>query len=430
MKVTTAAIAALLMTVLSTGTVSTTERPPQAKSGYAPVNGLRMYYEIHGAAIGDQPPLVLLHGGGSTIETSFGKVLPLLARTRQVIAFEQQGHGHTADIVDRPYSFEQSADDAAALLRYLKVGKADFFGYSNGGNIALQIAIRHPGLAHKLIVASAMFKRDGLYPEFWESMNHATLDSMPSELREAYLSVAPHPEQLPTFHDKCVKRMLEFKDWLAEDLRSIEAHTMVMVADGDIVRPEHAVEMFRLLPHARLAVLPGTDHMTLVQRAEWQGSMIEEFLKAPAPMARRTDGKKKGEKEMPGMLASRTLSVSIGRRPADVYEFVSNPENLPKWAKGLGKSVTKQGADWIVDTPQGPMKIRFAEKSAFGVLDHYVTTPSGMEVYVPMRVLSNGTGSEVLFTLFRLPDMSDEKYGEDTRMVERDLRTLKDLLEE
>ena len=256
------------------------EGAPCVQSGYAPVNGLKMYYEIHGPANGNNPPLVLLHGGGSTIGTSFGKVLRPLAETRQVIAFEQQGHGHTADI-DRPFSFEQSADDAAALLRHLKIGNADFFGYSNGGNIALQIAIRHPDLVRKLVVASAMFKRDGLSPEFWESMKRATLQSMPAELREAYLRVAPHPEQLPAFHDKSVRRMLEFKDWRPEDLQKIGAPTMVMIADGDIVRPEHAVKMFRLLPHAQLAVLPGTDHMTLVNRAEWQVSMIKTFLDTP-----------------------------------------------------------------------------------------------------------------------------------------------------
>ena len=125
------------------------------KHGYAPVNGLKMYYEIHGDARAETPPLVLLHGGGSTIETTFGKILPALAKSRQVIAFEQQGHGRTADIADRPFTFEQSADDAAALLEHLKIEKADFFGFSNGGNIALQIAIRHPKLVRKLVVASA-----------------------------------------------------------------------------------------------------------------------------------------------------------------------------------------------------------------------------------------------------------------------------------
>jgi pimeloyl-ACP methyl ester carboxylesterase len=241
-----------------------------------------MYYEIHGSGL----PLVLLHGGGSTIETSFGEVLPSFAKTRKAIAFEQQGHGHTAD-VDRPFSFEQSADDAAALLRYLKIEKADFFGYSNGGSIALQIAIRHPNLVRKLIVASAMYKRDGLYPEFWEMMKHATPEGMPAELRDAYLRVAPQPEQFRNFSDKGVKRMLEFKDWRPEDIQSIEAPTLIMIGDADIVRPEHAVEMFRLLPHARLAILPLTDHMTLVKRADWQVSMIEAFLDAAIPKQKR-----------------------------------------------------------------------------------------------------------------------------------------------
>jgi pimeloyl-ACP methyl ester carboxylesterase len=277
-----AAAAAILPTVFSPGPAPAVEGAPPVKSGYAPVNGLSIYYEIYGVARGDTPPLVLLHGGGSTIDTSFGRVLPSLAKTRQVIAFEQQGHGRTAD-VDRPYSFERSADDAAALLRHLKVGRADFFGYSNGGNVALQVAIRHPGAVRKLIVASAMFRRDGLYPAFWDSMKNATLENMPRELKDAYLQVAPHPEQLQTLHDKCVKRMLEFGDWLPEDIRSVSAPTLVMIGDGDVVRPEHAVEMFRLLRRARLAVLPGTDHMTLVERADWQVSMIEAFLAAAAP---------------------------------------------------------------------------------------------------------------------------------------------------
>ena len=147
----------------------------------------------------------------------------------------------------------------------------------------MQIAIRHPHLVRRLIVASAMYKRDGLYPEFWESMKHATLQDMPAELREAYLRVAPNPEDLPTFHDKCVKRMLDFKDWKPEDIRSIDAPTMVLIGDADIVRPEHAVEMYRLLPNAQLAILPGTDHMTLVERADWLVSMIETFLYTPMP---------------------------------------------------------------------------------------------------------------------------------------------------
>ena len=197
--------------------MAATLHAPAVQSGYAPVNGLRMYYEVHGSADGKAPPLVLLHGGGSTIGTSFGKVLPALAATRQVVAFEQQGHGHTADIADRPFTFEQSADDAAALLRHLGIGKADFFGYSNGGHIALEVAIRHPDLVRKLVVESAMFDRDGSDPGFWKSFENAKPDDMPRELREAYLAVAPHPEQLPTFFAKSVRRMMNFKGWTPED---------------------------------------------------------------------------------------------------------------------------------------------------------------------------------------------------------------------
>lgn len=132
---------------------------------------------------------------------------------------------------------------------------------------------------------------------------------------------------------------------------------------------------------------------------------------------------------MTSILRSKTLSIFIERPVGEVYGFVSSPENLPKWARGLGRSVRKSDADWIVDTPQGPMKVRFVERNDFGVLDHYVSPAPGVEVYVPMRVLPNGSGSEVIFTLFRLPDMSDQKYAEDVGLVERDLRTLKEILE-
>ncbi|HYV65998.1 MAG TPA: alpha/beta hydrolase [Myxococcales bacterium] len=249
------------------------------KKGYAPVNGLQMYYEVHGKG----RPVVLLHGGGSTIETSFGKVLPSLARSRQVIAFEQQGHGHTPDVEGRPFSFEQSADDAAALLRYLGIEKADFWGYSNGGTIALQVALRHPGLVRKLVLVSALFKRDGAPPEFWESMHRAKLEEMPAELQAAYLATAPHPEQLPIFFQKSVQRMLTFKDIRAEDIRSIKAPALVLIGDRDVVRPEHAVETVRLLQHAELAVLPGADHAAVVQRADLLLSIVPDFLDSPMP---------------------------------------------------------------------------------------------------------------------------------------------------
>jgi pimeloyl-ACP methyl ester carboxylesterase len=245
--------------------------------GYAPVNGLQLYYEIHGDPAKDGVPLVLLHGGGSTIETSFAKLIPLVSKARQVIAFEQQGHGHTAD-VDRPFSFDQSAEDAVALLRHLHVARADFFGYSNGGHIALEIALRHPEVVRSLILESVMFSRDGTDPGFWKSFDHAKLDEMPLELRKAYLATAPHPEQLPSFFAKSVQRMREFKGWTPAQLQILRPPTLLIVGDRDTVRVEHAAQMQHLLPDARLAVLPATDHLAMTERAAEVAPMLDEFL--------------------------------------------------------------------------------------------------------------------------------------------------------
>lgn len=249
---------------------------PAVKSGYAPVNGLQLYYEVRGSG----EPIVLLHGGGSSLETSFGHVIDELAKSRFVIAFDQQGHGRTADVARRPFSFEQSADDAVALLHYLKIEKADFFGYSNGGHIGIQISLSHPESVHRLIIESAMFSREGSAPAFWESFKTARLDQMPPELREAYLAEAPHPRNLQSFFDKSVQRMLHFQGWTPDQIRSIQAPTLVLCGDRDIVRPEHAVEMVRLLPHAQLAILPDTDHMQIVtaSRSTWVVSLVESFL--------------------------------------------------------------------------------------------------------------------------------------------------------
>ena len=249
--------------------------PAAAES--ADIHGLKLYYEVHGTR-GALPPLVLLHGGGSSIDLSFPRVVRELAKGRQVIAFDQQGHGRTTDVPDRPFTFEQSADDAAALLRHLGVQRADFFGSSNGGSIALQIAIRHPKLVRKLIVASAPVSRAGLPPGFFDGMRQATLASMPIELRENYTRLSPHPDRLQSFFEKSVRRMLEFKDLRAEVVRGIDVPVLLIVADRDVVSVEHAVEMFRALPRAELAVVPGTDHMQLVER--WPVDMIERFLRA------------------------------------------------------------------------------------------------------------------------------------------------------
>jgi hypothetical protein len=140
-------------------------------------------------------------------------------------------------------------------------------------------------------------------------------------------------------------------------------------------------------------------------------------------------GQTTGERVMATMYQSRTLSVQINRNPRDVYNFTSVPENFPRWASGLGKSLKRVNGEWMADTPQGPRKVRFTERNEFGILDHYVSPESGVELYIPMRVIPNGSGSEVIFTLFRLSDRSEEQFAADADWVMRDLTALKNLLE-
>jgi pimeloyl-ACP methyl ester carboxylesterase len=224
----------------------------QGPGKYAIVNGLKMYYEIHGSG----KPLVLIHGGGSTIGTTFGRVLDQFAKTHRVIAVELQAHGHTADI-DRTYSFEQDADDVAALLKQLNIPQADIFGFSNGASTTLHIAIRHPWLVNKIVVASTFYKKDGAYPWLWEFMRKGTFNDMPKELKDAYLAINPIQEDLLKMHDRDLHRMQNFKDIKDDDIRSIQAPALILIGDADVVRPEHAVEMFRMMPHAKLMILPG-----------------------------------------------------------------------------------------------------------------------------------------------------------------------------
>jgi pimeloyl-ACP methyl ester carboxylesterase len=233
--------------------VSTSQSKP-LESGHAPVNGINVYYEVHGRR--DGVPLVLLHGGGSTIEATFSRVLPVFAGSRRVIAVEEQGHGRTTDR-DAPVTFESSADDVAALLRYLKVDKADIFGFSNGASIALQVAIRHPQLVRKMVFASSMTKRDGAKPQLWEFMKQADFSNMPQQLKDAFLRVKPDVQQLKTMHDKDAARMQSFTDVPDDSVRSVRAPTLIVLGDQDIVKPEHAVELTRLISGARLLILPG-----------------------------------------------------------------------------------------------------------------------------------------------------------------------------
>lgn len=221
-------------------------------SGYAPANGLDLYYEIYGSG----EPLVLIHGGGSTIESNFGYFIPLLAADRQIIAMELQAHGHTKDR-GTPTSFEQDADDVAALLAFLKIPQAEILGFSNGGNTAMQLAARHPQLIKKLVIASSFFKREGLFKGFFDFMNTASLANMPMGLQEAYLAINNDHAALEIMHNRDRDRMIAFTDWPDEMLRNITAPTLIIGGDQDVMTPEHFVEMFRLFPNAQLAILPG-----------------------------------------------------------------------------------------------------------------------------------------------------------------------------
>lgn len=222
------------------------------ENGYSAVNGLNMYYEIYGKG----QPLILIHGGGSTIETSFQKIIPLLAQSRKVIAVELQAHGRTNDR-NADLSFEQDADDIAALLKNLQIDKADFFGFSNGGTTTLQIAIRHPEIVNKIIIGSALAKRNGVSEWFWGFMENAQLENMPELLKQAYKKVAPDSNGLQIMHDKDAKRMVHFKDIPDELITSIISPALIVIGDKDIITPEHALELHRQISHSELAIIPG-----------------------------------------------------------------------------------------------------------------------------------------------------------------------------
>jgi pimeloyl-ACP methyl ester carboxylesterase len=256
-------------------------------TGYAPVNGLQMWYEVHG----EGRPLVLLHGNLSTIGVDFGGIIPSLAKGRRVVGVEQQAHGHTAD-VDRPLSIGQWARDTAALLGHLGIGQADVFGFSSGSAVAMQLALDHPELVGKLVLASFSYRLDGLHPGLLDNIGQLQPEHLAgTPFEQGYARVAPNPGDWPKLIEKIKEMEHDTPEWTADDLRDLAAPTMLLVGDSDIVQPEHTVELFRLLgggvigdlaglPRARLAVLPGTTHITLMQRADWLAPMVAEFLDA------------------------------------------------------------------------------------------------------------------------------------------------------
>src|SRR5215207_421424 len=226
-----------------------------SKGNYAEVNGLEMYYEIHGTG----EPLILLHGGVGAIEM-FGEVLPLLAEGRQVIAADLQAHGRTADI-DRPLSFESMADDIAALIEHLGFEKADVMGYSLGGGVALQTAIRHPEVVRKLVVVSTPFKRDGWYPEIlagMEQMGPEAAEPMKqTPMYQLYASVAPKPEDWPVLLTKLGQLLGQDYDW-SEEVAAIEVPTMIVVGDADSVRtPWHSSSCWAAVSKMPGGMVPG-----------------------------------------------------------------------------------------------------------------------------------------------------------------------------
>lgn len=251
-------------------------------SGYSEVNGLNMYYEIYGQG----KPFVLIHGGGSTIQSNFEKVIPLFAKSRKVIAVELQAHGRTNDR-NRGLTFEQDADDVAALLKNLNIDKADFLGFSNGGTTTMQIAIRHPEIVHKMILASPLAKRSGVPGWFWDFMKQASLENMPEQLKTAYIQVAADSSGLQIMHDRDVNRMIHFKDIPDEVVRSIKAPALIIIGDKDVITPEHALELHRQIANSELAIIPGghgeyIGEITTIgpdfKESELVVPMIEKFL--------------------------------------------------------------------------------------------------------------------------------------------------------
>ena len=246
---------------------------PNKKSGFAPVNGLQMYYEIHG----NGEPLILLHGGVQASE-AFGPNLPALAKSRQVIAVHLQGHGHTKDI-DRPLRFESMADDIAALIAYLKLGKADLLGYSLGGGVALQTVIRHPASVKRLIVISAAMAQDGSYPEV-----NAAFDQMSLHAAQIAQNIKGSPlgKLYPEVNwENLLRKIGEMEsqnfDWSAQ-VKQIQSPTELIFADADSIRPEHIVAFYEALgggkrdagqdgslrSAARLGIVPGATHYNIL----------------------------------------------------------------------------------------------------------------------------------------------------------------------
>ncbi len=280
-----------LAVLLSTAGVADAKKPA---TGYAPVNGVKMYYEIHGR--GGGIPLVLLHGSYMTITNNWTQTgwLGELAKTRRIIAVEMQGHGRTADI-ERDFSYENLADDVAAMLDHLKIEQADVLGYSMGAGIAMLVAIRHPEKVRKVVSVSGVFRHDGWVKEARDAFPKMTAElfkGTPMEIE--YKKLSPTPDAFPRFVERVIEMDLEPYDFGAAKLKATRAPFFFIHGDADGVRLDHIAEMFRLKgdeifgdmrprSDSRLAILPNTTHGTLMDRGDTIIPMVNDFLDGQSP---------------------------------------------------------------------------------------------------------------------------------------------------
>jgi pimeloyl-ACP methyl ester carboxylesterase len=248
----------------------------EKKNGYAPVNGLKMYYEIEG--VGD--PLVYIP---PALGVAGVNAVPALARTHSIITVDLQGHGRTADIPERPITLEQNAKDVIGLLKSLGISRADFLGESYGGATAIMIALRSPELVRRVATFGATFGP----PEAAHNLEMARFDRPPTAdsrsfqfQRENYRKVAPNPDHWPKFWGKVSG--IQWKGFSREELASVNVPVLIVLGDHDFVRLEHAIEAFRLLRKAELAVIPDASHFALSSEQERVLPVVERFLKKPA----------------------------------------------------------------------------------------------------------------------------------------------------
>jgi pimeloyl-ACP methyl ester carboxylesterase len=261
------------------------------RTGYAPLDDLQMYYEVHGSG---GTPLLLLHGGLFDLDLQFGQLIPTLSATRQVIATDFQGHGRTND-VDRPLRSADLATDVVGLLRHLGIEQVDVFGFSVGGAVALHLAVGHPELVRKLVVSSVSFHPDGDRPENSEAVGEMTVDMIAgTPMEEAYRAKSPHPDELQGLLHKLGTFDEGAPGWSDAEIEGIAAPTLITVGDCDMVRLDHAVRFLRLrggdvngdfvgVPASQLAVFPGTTHFFGLARTALVLDVVTTFLDAATP---------------------------------------------------------------------------------------------------------------------------------------------------